>query len=421
MVSTTETSPDGVTVDLSTKSFWALPASERGRAFAQLRAHDPVSFHEPPQFGLIPPSQGYWALVRHSDVVHASRHPEDFCSGAGVNFEAIPPEVAELVSSFVVMDPPRHSLYRRMVSGAFTPRRVAALEAAIEHQARSLVDAAVAAGGGDLVDAVSMPLPLWTIGTMLGVPDQMRPRMYELSNVLVGTNDPNIVAPGTDAVGALMGATMELQQMAIQLVTERRADPGDDVLTAIALAEADGHSLTDIELGAVFILFAVAGNDTTRNSISHGVKAFADNPDQWDLLRSDVPGLLGSAIEEVIRWATPVIQFRRTATRDVEIDGHRIERDDHVVLFYESANRDEAAFDDPWRFDITRKTPHVSFGAGGPHFCLGAHLARAQLRAVFSRFAETVERFHVDEPEYLVGNFIHGVKRLPVRLETPAA
>ena len=416
-MSATDTAIDGAVVDLSTIAFWEQPASQRGAGFAALRANDPVSFQRPPDFGLIPATKGYWALVRHEDVVHASRHADDFCSGEGVTFEEIPAEAAEVTSSFVVMDAPRHTLFRRMVSSAFTPKRVAALEAAIAQEARAIVDDAVASGGGDLVDAVSMRMPLWTISTMMGVPDELRERMYALSNVLVGTNDPDIVKPGDDPLLALMGAAVELQQMAVELIAERRTHPGDDVLTAIALAEADGRSLTDLEIGAVFILFAVAGNDTTRNSISHGVRAFSEHPEQWDILRSDVPGKLESAVDEIIRWATPVIQFRRTATRDLEIAGRQIREGDHVVLFYESANRDEAAFEDPWHFDISRTSGHVGFGGGGPHFCLGAHLARAQLRAIFGRFAETVERFHAGEPELLVSHFIHGVKHLPVQFD----
>jgi cytochrome P450 len=419
-MSVTEAGLSETVVDLSTSAFWGQPAARRGAAFAQLRAHAPVSFQRPPDFGLMPTSQGYWAVVRHEDVMTASRTPEDFCSGQGVTFEDLPADVAELTSSFVVMDAPRHTLYRKMVSGAFTPRRVVALEASIDREARAIVDAAVAEGAVDLVKAVSMRMPLWTISSLLGVPDELRPRMYELSNVLVGTNDPDVVGPDDDAVTILMGASIELQQMALELVAQRRAEPGDDVLTAIALAESEGKSLTDVELGAVFILFAVAGNDTTRNSISHAVKAFSDNPEQWNLLRSDIPGLLDSAVDEVIRWATPVIQFRRTATRDLELGGQSIREGDHVVLFYESANRDETVFENPWRFDITRTAEHVGFGGGGPHFCLGAHLARAQLRAVLGRMAETVERFEAGEPEYLVSHFIHGVKSLPVRFH-PAA
>ena len=212
----------------------------------------------------------------------------------------------------------------------------------------------------------------------------------------------------------MLEATQTLHRLAGELVAARRAEPTDDVFSALVHAEVDGEPLSDQVLGGIFVLFAVAGNDTTRNSTTHGIKSFADNPGEWRRLADD-RSLVSSAVEEVVRCASPVIHFRRTATEDTELGGVPIAEGDPVVMFYESANRDEAAFDDPWRFDIARDpNHHVAFGGGGPHFCLGANLARAQLRAVFTRLVERVSSIEVGEPAYLTSNFIHGVKRMPV-------
>lgn len=402
--------------DISSLDFWSKPMAERDEAFAGLRRERPVSFHRPPESTLFPREEGFWALVRHADVMYASRHPELFCSGRGVSFEDIPHEMEAAMASFLVMDAPRHTAIRRLISHAFTPRQVARIEETIHRQAAAIVADARAAGTIDVVETLAMRLPLWTISELLGVPEDRREAVFQAANTMVGTNDPDLVLPGQDGLQSLMTAALELHQTAVELAGRRRHQPEDDLMSELVAVEVDGERLTDEEIAAFFHLLSVAGNDTTRNSISHGVHAFATNPDQWTLLRSDVESNLAGAIEEVVRWATPVLHFRRTATQDVELHGRRITAGDWVVMFYLSANRDETVFPDPWRFDITRTPEHLGYGGGGPHFCLGASLARTQLRAVFGELARSVVAFDAGEPECLVGNFINGVKRLPCRL-----
>jgi cytochrome P450 len=401
-----------MTSPLSTMAFWAKPASERAATFAELRRTEPVSFHEPTQFGLVPQEKGFWALTRHAEVQHVSRTPQTFCSGQGVGLGDVPIELLELNASFLVMDAPRHTALRRVVSGAFTPRRVAALTDAIEGEATRIVDRFVEAGGGDVVRDLSMHLPLWTISNMLGVPESLRAELYEAAEGQLAAQDPEYGQD--DAITFAIESATTMHRIAGELVAARRSEPGDDILSALVQAELDGEPLSDQMLGGIFVLMATAGNDTTRQSTSHGLRLFAEHPGQWKRLVAD-PALLAIAVEEIVRCATPVIHFRRTATADTELAGVPIAQGDAVVLFYESANRDEAAFDEPERFDVGRDpNPHVGFGGGGAHFCLGANLARAQLRALFGRLAQRVAAVEVGPADHLTSNFVNGIKRMPV-------
>jgi cytochrome P450 len=259
-----------------------------------------------------------------------------------------------------------------------------------------------------------MKLPLRTISRMMGVPESMRPELYRAAELQVASQDPDFAAPEGSHVHPAIEAALALHRLAGELVAARRVEPTDDILSTLVHSEVDGEPLSDTMLGGIFVLFAVAGNDTTRNSTSHGIKLFADNPAEWRRLADD-PSLLRSAVEEILRCASPVIHFRRTATAPTNLGGVSIADGDAVVLFYESANRDEMVFDAPERFDIGREpNPHVAFGGGGPHFCLGANLARAQLRALFGRLVERVATIEAGEPAYLTSNFVHGIKRMPV-------
>jgi cytochrome P450 len=328
----------------------------------------------------------------------------------------VPIEMLELNASFLVMDAPRHTKLRRAVSGAFTPKRVARLNDEITAKAVEIVDEFVEQGGGDVVEGLAMKLPLWTISNMMGVPESMRAELYRAAAIQVAAQDPEVAGGGVDARAAAVEAGLTMHRIARELVAARRVHPTDDVLSTLVHTEIDGEALSDQILGGVFVLFATAGNDTTRTTTSHGIKLFSDNPAQWALL-ADERDLLSPAVEEMVRCATPVIHFRRTATEDIELGGARIAKGDAVVMLYESANRDETVFSDPDRFDIRREpNPHLGFGGGGPHFCLGANLARVQLRAVFSRLAERVASIEAGEPDYLISNFIHGIKRMPVRV-----
>lgn len=399
--------------DLSPLGFWRQPAKERAATWAELRRNHPVSL-QPAPHGTLIPGRPFWAITRHEDVQHVSRHPDVFCSGEGVGMADIPIEFLELNSSFLVMDAPRHTKLRRIVSGAFTPRRVKLLDELITAEAIRNVDRFVDAGGGDVVEGLAKHLPLWAISTMMGVPDELREDMYRAAEGLITIQDPEFVSSPDEALALGMECSGEMHRIAGELVAARQQEPTDDILSALVHANVDGERLEAQELGSIFVLFAVAGNDTTRNSTSHGIRLFAEHPDQWDRLRAD-PDLLAPAMEEVVRVATPVIHFRRTTTVDTEIGGQAIPAGEPVVMFYESANQDEDAFEHPERFDIGR-TPnhHVSFGGGGPHFCLGANLARVELRATFGRLAERVASFEVGEADYLTSSFIHGIKRMPV-------
>lgn len=406
MVATPEFDP----VDISSARFWARPMRERDDAFAQLRGRGGLTYHRPVEAGGDGDGPGFWAATRHADIVHVSRHPDEFCSGKGVGFTDIPEEYNEPFGSFLMTDAPRHTQLRRLVSRAFTPKQIATIEGQIRAQAHAIVADAVAKGSCELVQDLSMRLPLWTISEMLGVPEERRAELADAANLMVSAQDPKAVAELDDPFTAVLTAGITMSVLGSELAALRRTDPTGDLFTALVQAEVDGERLTDEEIGAFTVLLGVAGNDTTRNSITHGIIAFADHPEQWDLLRSDPEAHLTNAVEEIIRWTTPVMTFRRTATRDTSVGDRDVAAGDHVVMFYGSGNRDTEAFTDPWTFDITRyPNEHVAFGGGGPHFCLGANLARTQLRSVFSELAATVEGFKVGEPDRLVGAFVNGI------------
>jgi cytochrome P450 len=403
-------------IPLSSLAFWASTAEERDESFRELRQHRPVSWHPPFEGAMMPsldPDGGYWAVVRHADVVAVSRNPELFCSSQGVMLEDVPSAVLDAAQSFLAMDAPRHTLLRRLVNSAFTPRQVARIEEQIIAQAVAIVDDLLAGPTEfDFVAAVSKRLPMWTISDMMGVPVDARDPVATAADSVVSWNDPDVLA-GLQPLELLMNSLVTLHTTARALAEARRAAPASDLMTALVQAEVDGERLTDDEICAFFVLLSVAGNDTTRNSISHGMKALCDRPDQRARLASDFEARIGPAVEEIVRWATPVMTFRRTATRDTEIAGQPIAAGDKVVMFYAAANRDETVFSHPERFDITRHpNEHVGFGGGGPHFCMGASLARRQLRAIFRELLLRVSDLELGTPELLVGNFIHGITRM---------
>jgi cytochrome P450 len=396
-------------------AFWSQPASERAWTFAELRRTAPVSFQEADESGMTGTSPGFWAVTRHADVVSVSRNPELFCSSQGIGLDDSLVDL-EFNASFVVMDPPRQTAMRRVVNGAFTPKRVTELQDRIAAEATRIVDEFVERGSGDVVQDFSRKLPLWTICEILGVPEGMRIKLSNAAEVLIAAQDVGFGRESENGGRAALKAGMAIHRIAQALIADRRTSPGDDILSALVHSELDGEPVSDQVLRNIIVLFITAGNETTRNTTSNAFRLFADHPDQWSLLAND-PSLVGSAVEELVRCATPVIHFRRTATADTVLGGVDIAKGDHVVMFYESANRDEAVFDDPETFDITRDpNPHVGFGGGGPHFCLGANLARAELRALFTRLAERVAAITAGEPRYLVSNGINGIDRMPVEV-----
>jgi cytochrome P450 len=414
-----QSKPEYDSVDLSSSDFWSQSALERDASYAALRRERPVSWQRPVQGSLMtdPDDQGYWAVVRHADVVAVSKAHEVFSSApeyGGVMFENVPAMLLTMTQSILAMDEPQHTITRKLVSAAFSPRQVRLIEEQIKSQAAAIVDALLADGPHDFVEQVSMRLPLWTISEMLGVPVDQRERLVKAVDDMVGWNDPEYFGDA-DPATLLMGGIATLHDIAQNLADARRAEPADDLMSALVAAEIDGQKLTDDELRSFFCLLAIAGNDTTRNTASHAIKALADHPDQKALLLSDFDRYIPTAIEEFLRWGTAVMTFRRTARADTEVGGQQISAGDKVVMFYSSANRDEAVFEDPWRFDITRNpNPHVAFGGGGVHFCLGNHVARMQLRALFRELLTRVPDLAVGEPEFVVGNFMHAIKRLPI-------
>jgi len=403
-------------LDLGSLEFWDQPAEVRDRAFALLRREAPVSHHQPPAdiLGVTERDErGYWAIVRYEDIRRVSRDPATFCSGQGTQFGDAPPEMLEASQSFLAMDAPRHTKLRGLVSAAFTPRQVARIEEGIRQNARLVVEEAAPAGGGDFVELIAKRLPLITISEMIGVPGADRERVVKAADTLVTVSDPEVIGDQAP-VEALGAALWTLTEFARELAAHRERHPGDDLMTALVQAEVDGDRLTHEEIGAFFVLLSVAGNDTTRHTTSHAMRALTVNPDGRRALVADLDGLMPTAVEEFVRWATPVLTFRRTATRDTELGSQRIAATEKVVLFYHSGNRDDSVFADPWRFDITRSpNHHLGFGGGGPHYCLGASLARTQLRSLFTELLQTLPDIEAGPPEmFRSSSFIHGVKRM---------
>lgn len=409
-----ETSRHGV----SANAFWALTAAEREQTFRLLRDEEPISWQPATEGGLMPVEEGdgYWAVVRHADIHHVSVNAELFCSGQGVQLENVPEMFLEATQSFIAMDAPRHTTLRRLVSSAFTPRRVATIEQQIAAQAARIVDELIETGDCDFVHQVSMRLPMWTIYEMVGLPAEQQEPVALAADALVSSNDES-VRGAREPLELINESVMTLMIAGLDLAEARRTHPRDDLMTNLVQAEVDGARLTDEEISAFFVLLSVAGNDTTRNTISHSMKALTDSPDQRRYLQQDLDGRLATAVEEFVRWSTPVLSFKRTATRDTELHGVRIAEGEKVVMFYPSGNRDERVFTDPNRFDVAR-TPnkHLSFGAGGPHYCLGHILARTQLRSIFGELLRRVPDLQVGEPDFLVSNFVHGIKAMPCSL-----
>ena len=401
---------------LSTLAFWSQPPEDREPLFARLRAEEPVSWHRPPDdiLGIeIPPDDGYWAIVRYDDVRAISRDPKRFQSGKGVLFADAPPELLEATQSFLAMDAPRHTKLRGLVSSAFTPRQVKRIEDGIRASAEQIVVEAAEHGAGDFVDLVAKRLPLMTISDMIGVPEADRERVVAAADVIVTIADPDVYGD-REPVMVLGEAVWTLTAFATELARHREQHPADDLMTALVQAEVDGERLPHAEIAAFFVLLSVAGNDTTRHTTSHGLRALTRNPDQRALLAEDLEGRMPAAVEELVRWATPVMTFRRTATEDVTLHGVDVQAGQKVVLFYGSANRDESAFDAPQRFDVTRDpSHHAGFGGGGPHYCLGASLARTQLRAIFTELLTRMPSIEAGQPEHFPGAFINGIRRMP--------
>ncbi len=377
--------------------------------FAWLREHHPVFWHVD---GGEPGWPGFWAVTRHDDIEHLSRHPETFSSAERLSlFGEIPEEQIQLQRLMMLnMDPPQHTRQRAFVNRGFTPRMIGRLEDHITQICHSLLDDL--GGTADFVTEIAAQLPLWVICELVGAPVEDRSRLFELSNALIGSGDPEFQLEAHEQ----QNAAAEVYAYGAALAERRREQPADDIITRLLQPNDNGEALTSDEFDLFFLLLTVAGNETTRNAAAGGMLALFEHPDQWQRLLDD-RSLIPTAAEEIVRWVSPVNLFRRTALRDTELSGQPIAAGDKVVVFYASANRDEAVFAAPEQFDVGRDpNPHVGFGGGGPHFCLGRHLAALELRVLLQALTERMPGIRLDgEPSRLRSNFINGIKHMPVR------
>lgn len=385
-----------------------LPIAE----YAELRRTAPVWWNavQPGVGGFT--DQGFWVVSRHADVKAVSRDSETFSSAentAIIRFsEGLTREQIEAQRLIMLnMDPPDHTKVRRIVSRGFTPRSVAALEEPLRERARRIVQAAAASGTGDFVTQVACELPLQAIAELLGVPQEDRLKIFEWSNQMVAYDDPEYDIDPESAAAEMIGYFAAMAE-------DRRANPRDDIVTKLVNADIDGEALTSDEFGFFVILLAVAGNETTRNAITHGMLAFFDNPDQWEIFKQQRPA---TAADEIVRWATPVMCFQRTAMVDTTLAGVDIAKGERVGMFYSSANFDPEVFDRPDRFDVLRDpNPHLGFGGQGAHYCLGANLAKLEINLIFNAIADALPDISkVGDARRLRSGWLNGIKEVQVK------
>ncbi|HEY7134211.1 MAG TPA: cytochrome P450 [Acidimicrobiia bacterium] len=409
--------------ELVDPEFWRLPLEDRMARFAQLRELGPflhASFDNP-MTGL---TESFSVTTRYAELVEISRQPDEFCSGKGaVSIPDLPAEAMEFFGSFINMDDPRHARQRGIVSRSFTPRQLEAVLASVETICNEVIDDMCERGEVDLVETLSQPFPLLVICDMMGIPRSEFRTVLDATNVILGAGDPDTLG-GRDPMAAMFEAGMQLTMLMNELAEARRAEPRDDLTSALVNADGDEDMLAPHEIAPFFILLAVAGNDTTRTAISRGMHLLAQNPDQRRRWQEDLAGVTPTAVEEIVRVASPVTFMRRTATRPTTVSGHEFAEGDKVVLLYGVANRDPREFEDPERFDVVRNpNPHVGFGGPGPHFCLGAHLARREISVAFRQLLGRLPDIEVvDEPTPLESMgipLVGGIKHLPVRF-TPS-
>ena len=375
--------------------------------FAFLRQNAPVWWQEEAD------GTGFWAVTTLAEATQVNRDYEHFSSARQATYlwDLADDDLAQQQLIMLNMDPPLHTRYRRLVNKGFTPRMVNQLHERIHVATDDIIDQVIETGSADFVTDLAAELPLVVIAELLGVPNEDRHRMFDWSNRMIGSDDPEYQTAGEVA----QVASMELYAYASELFGQKRVDPRDDLMSVLTQVEIEGEQLSSFELELFFLLLTVAGNETTRNLISGAMATFFEHPDQWDLLRKD-RSLLPSAVEEMLRYVTPVMNFRRQTTAAFELGGQKIEADSKVVFFHISANRDELAFENPQTFDVTRNpNPHMAFGAGGPHFCLGANLARMEIRVMFEHLLDRMPDMELaGDVQRLQSAFISGVKHIPI-------
>ena len=404
-------------VDLNDLDLWAraVPYAE----FARLRREEPVSWHDEPA-----PNSGFWSVNRYADIVAASRDTATYSSARGVSFEELTDEDMAARRTIIDTDPPEHTKLRKILSGSFSQRAVAVYQHFVEGLTEDVLDRVLQHDEFDFVDAIAKEVPIRVLARIMGLPGSELDRFIDLGDRLIANTDPAVtdVVWGRDDTDAYRLYPFrspygkQLWDLGREVVKDKLREPGDDLLSTLLAAEVDGDRLTETDLDNFFSIMVIAGNETTRIAIAQGVLAFCQYPEQWDRLRAG-PELIEAATDEVIRWSCPTHFMRRTAAADTELGGARIRAGDKVVLWYVSGNRDEAEFADPDAFDVGRSpNRHLSFGRGGPHLCLGVHLARLEVKVVLAALARRVSRFELaGEPRRIRSNFTNGLKALPVR------
>lgn len=407
-------------IDLADPDFWTRPLPEREGAFLTLRNEKPMGFWAEPDTrpAGIEPGPGFYAVTRYDEIVEVSKSPERFCSGKGATSIADMPEfMNDFFGSMINMDDPRHARLRKIVSAGFTPKMLKKVEDDVQRAASMIVDEVLRDGGGDFVTQVAARLPLKVICDMMGIPESGYDTVFNASNRILGSADAEYM-PQEDPmkiVEGLLIAGGDLHSLVADLGKFRRENPTDDLTSALVNATVDGESLSDAELGSFFILLVVAGNETTRNAIAHALNLLTENPAERAALVADLEGVLPGAVEEIVRVSSPVVWMRRTATDATTLGGQDIEAGAKVLLYYWSANRDEKYFENPFDFNV-RRTPnnHLGFGGPGPHFCLGAHLARREISVMMRELFMRVPGITATgEADRLRSSFINGIKHLP--------
>jgi cytochrome P450 len=407
----------GQPILLGHNDFWTKSLDEPNTAFAQLRQentegagmcfHEELSVIEGGTAGL-----GFWSAVSYDDIRQINRTPHAFSSAAGITLGEAPPETLQFFGSMIVLDDPRHAKMRMLVQKGFTPKTVARIEESVRARAKDLVAKAKEMGECDFVEQLAAPLPLGVICDMLGVPPEDEQQIFDWTNLILGAGDPDFTM---DLHELILGAAAMFDD-AQALSEERLKNPTDDIASILMHAEVDGERLTAAEFGSFFILLAVAGNETTRNAISWGMHQLHNHPDQKAQLRDNYAELSMPAAEEIVRWASPVLHMRRNANFDIQVGNTMIREGEKVVMWYWSGNRDENVFTNGHTFDINRANSkeHEGYGAGGPHFCLGANLARREIQVMFDEIFTQIPNIAITgEPDRLVSGFINGIKRMP--------
>ncbi|MCV7230005.1 cytochrome P450 [Mycolicibacterium komossense] len=412
-------------LNVSSDAFWALDLPERDLIFRTLREERPVSWQPAIETAVAPDPDdpGFWAVVRHGDIIEASQRSEVFVSRYGVMFDMLPPVFLEMAMSFLAMDNPKHNKVRRLVASAFTPRQIKRIDDDIASRAKRIVAAAAqkARDGAavDFVGDISVHLPVEMFGDMFGVPEELRAEVAHAADETQAWADP-VLLGGRDPAEVQVEGALKIHEITEELIAARRAEPADDLLTSLVNAEIDGEHLSDFEICATMVLCAVAGTDTTRHTASFAAKALTDFPAQRQWLWDDFESRIGTAIEEFLRWGSVVQNFRRTAVSEYTLGGQQILPGDKVVLMYSSGNRDAAVFDDPDAFKLDRNpNPHIAFGGGGTHFCLGNQLSKSMLRSLFRELYHQMPDFVAGEPTLVKTNFIRGIVSMPFDPKLP--